>query len=119
PEPPADEPAVAEQVFYLLRQRIRDDVEVLRMAAEQQIPHTATYQERFKPRISEPVQDLESVRRDVRAADVVFGTRNDRGARARRGSRIVQKIPFQGARKPGIIAASPRRGTTRSLRLAV
>ena len=45
PEPPADEPAIAEQSPHLVRRRVGRNVEVLRVQAEQCIPHTAADQE--------------------------------------------------------------------------
>jgi hypothetical protein len=46
PEPPPDQAAVAEQLFHLLRMRVRDDVEILRMAVEQQVAHASADNER-------------------------------------------------------------------------
>src|SRR5690606_28256722 len=90
-EPPPDQPAVAKQPVHLLRQRIGDDVEVLRVPAEQQITHAAADDERRVPGVLEPVQNLQSVAGDVCPADRVLGTRYDLRAGAGLSISGVQK----------------------------
>ena len=77
PEPPADDPAVAEELLDLVRMRRRADVEILRPAAEQQVAHAAADQIGDVVVLVQPVQDLEGVGIDVAAGDRVLGPRND------------------------------------------
>ena len=65
PEAAADDPAVAKELLDLVRVRGRPDVEVLRPAVEQQIPHAPAHQIRDVVVLVEPVEDLESVGIDL------------------------------------------------------
>jgi hypothetical protein len=78
-KPPADEAAVAKQILDLVRVRVRDDVEVFRMAVEQQVANSAADEKGFEASALQPVQDFESVGRDVGPADVVLRARDDDG----------------------------------------
>ena len=82
-EPPADQPAIAEQILDLIGIGVRDDVEVFRMPVEQQIAHAAADEKRLEAGALQAVQDFESVGRDVGPADVVFRARDDDGTVAR------------------------------------
>jgi hypothetical protein len=84
----ADQPAVAKQTFHFLRQRIRSDVEILRLHADQQIAHAAANQERFEAAIAQAVQHAQRVGRDVGAGDGVLGPRDDPGRCGGRGERL-------------------------------
>ena len=61
--------------------RVRRDVEILRMQAEQQVAHRAADQEGLEARILEPVEDLQCVRGDIGARDGVPGARDNHGLR--------------------------------------
>ncbi len=78
-EPAADEPRIAEQRPDLLGTGVRGDVEVLGLAVQQQIPHPAAHDEGLIPAILEAVEDLQGIPGNVRAGDVVVGSRDDAG----------------------------------------
>ena len=76
-KPPADNPAVPEQLLDLMRMGRRADVEVFRPAPEQEIPHAAADQVRDVVVLVEPVQHFQRVRVDVSAGNRVSGPGND------------------------------------------
>jgi len=73
PEAAADQPAVAEQLVNLFRAGVGGDVEVLRFAAEQQIPHPAADQTGAIAGLAQPVQDFNRVGADVGPRNVCSG----------------------------------------------
>jgi hypothetical protein len=76
-EPTADDPAVPEEFFDLMRVGGRADVEVFRPALEEQVANGTTDQIRDVVVLVQPVEHLESVGIDVPAGDDVFRSRND------------------------------------------
>jgi hypothetical protein len=74
---PADQAAVAEQLLDLIGIGVRDDVEVFGMPVEQQVADTAADEKRLETSALQPIQNFESVGRDVGPADVVFRARDD------------------------------------------
>ncbi len=44
------------QLLYVLRQRIRGNVEILRLDADQQISHAAADEERLKAALAQPIR---------------------------------------------------------------
>ena len=72
PKAAADHPRVAEQVTHLLRMRRRSDVEILGLAREHQVAHSAAHQVRVEARAGEPVEDLQYVGIDIAARDGMF-----------------------------------------------
>ena len=68
PEPPADDPAVPEQLLDLIRMRRGADVEVLGPAAEQQIAHAAADEIRGVVRLVQPREHLERIGIDETSA---------------------------------------------------
>ena len=77
PEATADDPAIPEQSLDLIRVRVRADVEVLRLTAQQQVPDAATDQIGREIVLVEPVEDPQRVRIDVPARERVALARND------------------------------------------
>ncbi|MNV16331.1 hypothetical protein D3C71_1070870 [compost metagenome] len=75
-EPAADQAAVAEQRLDLLGRGIGGHVEVLGVAADQQVAHGASHQVAGEPGITQPVQHAQGVGADVLAGDGVLVTRN-------------------------------------------
>ena len=69
PKTAADDPAVTEAAFDLVRLRRGPDVEVLGPSSEEQVSHTAADQERGVAELLEPAHDLECVRVDVAAGE--------------------------------------------------
>ena len=67
-KPPADDPAVPEEPLDLRGVGVGADVEVLRLAPEQQVPHAAADQVGDVVGLLESVQDAEGVRVDSRDA---------------------------------------------------
>ena len=79
PETPADDPAVPEQPFDLVRVRTRADVEVLRPPAQDQVADAAAHQVSRVLMLVQAVEHPERIRIDVAARDRVIGARdNDR-----------------------------------------
>src|SRR6266568_3901837 len=83
PEPPADEPAIAEGGPHLARVRARRDVEVLRRVAEQDVADAAADEVGLVPDVAQPREDadgvlVEAVLRDLRRV-------------RRRGQRCVER----------------------------
>ena len=76
-EPPADDPAVPEELLDLIGMRRGADVEVLRAAAEQQIADAAADQIGDVLVLPQAVEHLQRVRIDVAAGDRVLLARND------------------------------------------
>jgi hypothetical protein len=74
--------ALRKQAPHLLRKRVGDDVEVFRLAREQQVAHAAADETSFEPGAMQPVEHAECAVRDVAARDRMVGARND--ARRRR-----------------------------------
>jgi len=79
PEPPADQPAVAEEAAHRLWRRVRPDVEVLGRPAEQEVPHASPHEVGLVPGGSEPVEHLQRVRIDVLARDGMLAPGADSG----------------------------------------
>ena len=73
----ADQPAVAEQRPGLFGRRIGGDVEILRVAAEEQVAYGAADEERLVPGFVQPVQDAQRAVGDVLARNAMFGAGND------------------------------------------
>ena len=76
-EPPADDPAVAEQLLDLVRVGGGADVEILRPPLEQQIAHAAADEIRDVVVFVQPIKNFERVGIDVAAGDRVLGPRDD------------------------------------------
>jgi hypothetical protein len=76
-EPATDNPAVAEQFLDLVRMRRCADIEVLRPAAQEQIPDAAADEVRYIVVFVESVKDLESGRIDVSTGYRMRGPRKD------------------------------------------
>jgi hypothetical protein len=78
---PADQAAIAKQLPHLIRVRIRRDVEILRIHAEEQVAHRASDEERLIAGLSEPIQDFQGIRGDVGPRNGMFIAReNSRAA---------------------------------------
>ena len=73
-EAPSDQKTVAELAPDLVRARVGPDVEILGLAAEQQVTHAAAHQIGRVPGVGQPVQHLERVGVDIRARDAMRGT---------------------------------------------
>jgi hypothetical protein len=58
PKTPADESAIAKNLFYLLRTGIGRHIEVLRLPPQQQVAYPATDQKRLVTGFSQPIQNL-------------------------------------------------------------
>ena len=80
PEAAADQPAIPEQRLDLLRRRVGGDVEILGMAADQQVAYGTTDQVGGKAALAQPVQDAQCIRADVLARDAVAIAGNDAGS---------------------------------------
>jgi hypothetical protein len=57
--------------------RIGPDVEIFRGQPEQQVPNAAADEVRSVPALVEPIQNLEGIRVDVAAGDLVLSPRDD------------------------------------------
>ncbi len=73
PKTAADDPGVVKAAFDLLRGGAGDDVEVLRLEAEQEIAHAAAHQVRGVPGVFQPPDDvgrvgIDSIQGDVHCA---------------------------------------------------
>jgi hypothetical protein len=77
PEAPPDQTAIAEQPPHFLGQRVGRNVEILGMAADDDVAHAAADQERLEARFLEAIQHAQRVGGNVRPRDRVFGARND------------------------------------------
>ena len=77
PEPAADDPAVPEQPLDLVRVRVGGDVEVLRDAAEHQVPDAAADEVGDVVAPLQPEQDPERVGIDIPARNRVIRARDD------------------------------------------
>ena len=64
-EAAADQPAITEQATYILRARIGGNIEILRLAPEQQIAHTTANQMGLIARILQAVQHLQRIGADI------------------------------------------------------
>ena len=76
-EPAADQPAVAEQALHLVRMRVRRNVEILRLPAQQEIAHATTRQIRQEPAFAKTIKNLQRLGRDLPATDGVLRTIDD------------------------------------------
>jgi hypothetical protein len=76
-EAAADQAAVAELLAHLLGRRIGGDVEVLGMAADEDVAHRAADEECAEAGFAQPVQHTQRVRADLAARDVVRFARDD------------------------------------------
>ena len=79
PEPPAHHEAVPEQLLHLLGMGVRRDVEVLRLALQEQVAYTSPDQVTFEPVILQAIEDLQGIGVDVLAGEVVLWPRQDAG----------------------------------------
>ncbi len=70
--------------FYLLREGIGRDIEILGLEPNQQVAYTATDEKRHEPRVAQFVQNTQGIGRDMRPRDRVIGARNDAGDRCGR-----------------------------------
>jgi hypothetical protein len=73
PKAAADDPGVVKAAFDLLRGGAGDDVEVLRLEAEQEVAHAAAHQVRGVPGVLQPPDDvgrvgIDSIQGDVHCA---------------------------------------------------
>ena len=75
-EAAADQSAVAEQGLDLFRGRVGGDVEILWVAANQQVADRAPDQMRGKTALAQPVQHAKGIGADVPARDVVLVARD-------------------------------------------
>jgi len=75
---PANQPAVTEQVVDLLRLGISDDIEILGLTAQQQIPHPTADQTGAITGMVQSIQDRDRAGTDIGPRDGMFGARNDR-----------------------------------------
>ena len=80
-KPTTDDEAVAEEPLDGMRMRRGADVEVLGRPLEQQVAHAATHQVRGVPVVLQSIEDLERIRIDVLARDVVLRARKYAGGR--------------------------------------
>ena len=115
PEPPPDEPAVAEELSEFIGTGIGGHIEVLRVAAEQKVSNSAANQKGLMASTLEAVKDLERVAGDVGPGEIVLRAGDYRGASVRLGLRVVQSGSvgeFNRFIKPGIISAPPGPGTS-------
>jgi hypothetical protein len=76
PEAPADQPAVAEQRLHLLGRGVGGHVEILGVAADQQVAHRATHQVALETAFAQPVEHAQGVGADVLAGYAVLGARD-------------------------------------------
>jgi hypothetical protein len=76
-EAPADDPAVAEELLDLVGLRRGADVEVLRLAAQEQVAHAAADQVRRVVGLIEPVENFQGFWIDELARQHVLGSRHD------------------------------------------
>ena len=76
-EAPPDQAAIAELLLDLLGRRVGRDVEVLRVAAEQQVAHGTADEIRLEPGVAQAIQHAQRVRADVPTRDAVLFARND------------------------------------------
>ncbi len=76
-EAPADDPAVPKELLDLMRMRRCPDVEILRMAIQQEIADAPADQIRDVVMLVEPVKNFEGAGIDVSARDRVGRTRDD------------------------------------------
>src|SRR6185436_12456751 len=77
PEPPADDPAVTEQSFYLVGMRIGADVEILRPPAQQEVADTAAYEVGDVSVLLKSLKDAKGVRINIPARDRMICARDD------------------------------------------
>jgi hypothetical protein len=77
PEAPADDPAVAKELLDLMRMRRCPDVEILRVAIQQEIAHAPADEIRDVVMLVEPVKNFEGAGIDVSARDRMGRTRDD------------------------------------------
>jgi hypothetical protein len=97
PEPPPYQAAIAEQALYLLRKCVRSHVEILRLHAEQEVPHAAADQKPLKSRVFQAVEHPQRIGRDMGPGNRVLRPRNDpRLGRGRHRLRLgrVQLVAF-------------------------
>ena len=85
-EPAADQPAVAEQRLDLFRGGVGGDVEILGMAADQQVADRAADQVGVEPAIAKAIEHAQRVRTDVLARNRVSIARDDTQRQWRAGS---------------------------------
>ena len=79
PEAPADDDRAAEERLYLLRARVGGDVEILRLDAEQEIPHRAADHVARKTAFAQHGADLGGRRAQAIAGEPVLLARDPQG----------------------------------------
>ena len=110
PEAAAYQPTVAEQSAHFFGRRIRGNVEIFRVSAEQQVADTATHQVSLITRILQSVEHLEGGGRNIGPTDIVFGPRyHPRAGAVVWGSIAHEKTGVPKKRR--IIAGSSRRNS--------
>ena len=77
-KPPADDPAVAEQLLHLVRVGRGADVEVFRTPTKEQVAHAAAHQVRHVVVVPQPLKHLQRIRVDERSRDRMVFSGNDR-----------------------------------------
>jgi hypothetical protein len=85
-EPAADEPAVAKDLFNLVGRGVRGDIEVLGLAAEQQVTHTAAHEIGVVSMLLQLIENPDSIGTDPLAGDTVFLAGNDSRFNRRHGT---------------------------------
>jgi hypothetical protein len=78
-EPPSDDPAVPKELLDLVGMRRGADVEVLGLAAQQQVADAAAHEVGGVVPLVQPVQDPEGVRIDLAPSTLCRGARHDHG----------------------------------------
>ncbi len=76
-KPPADQKAVAKQLFDLIRRSVRGDVEILGLTLKEQVTHPAADQIGLIAVPAQPVEDFKGVFVDLLAGDAVLGAGHD------------------------------------------
>src|SRR5262249_10636872 len=79
PEAPADDEAVPKQALHLLGVGRCHDVEVLRLASEEEIPHPPAHQVGQEAMVLQAIEDLEGICVDILPGYGVLGSREDSG----------------------------------------
>ena len=77
PEPSPDDEAVAEELLHLLGRGVGADIEVLRLAAKEQIAHAAADQERLEAGTAEPIENPQRIGIDLLSGQRVLRAGED------------------------------------------
>jgi hypothetical protein len=73
-EAAADDAAVTKQSFHLTRGSIRDDIEVLGLTPEEEVPDTAPHKPGDEAAAAETIEDLKGIGADLLPGDRMGGT---------------------------------------------